>query len=426
MAVRVPLVSCPEHEIAFLASRRCFTPMAPPSRDVDREKDKTDVPLPGPNNTGVTEHITRLALEALVRFQLEEQRKFFLLDNDMYRDFDDGVEVAKGEYFDDQGDEHQAEDQTEDDEDEYWGSDRTGEEWEDRESVFFQGLVVASADNEHSDDVDSTYLGTVENDSGYMADSETRAAAGDTDWDHDEEDPDVSFSAVQIIPFAERYYGVAGHQPKDSNNDWSSSDYYSSDCSEDEDSEFGSQGYSEDGDIRKKGNRTLFTQYRLILPPNLFDCDPPIQFSTQPIFYLNPIDIPQGIYAFVKDIVVDSSLCQLVMARSMMQQVNGYGLKKGELCCMKIYSKNHDTAERTRRSSNHLMTEIKAYQRLAEAARRDKPGFLFLMQLDASLQDESRYYLIMVSPPPHPAFYSCMAHASIATHENRFADCFAK
>ena len=333
--------------------------MAAPFLDVRQAKNGTDFPLPTPNKTGMTGDITRLALQALVGFQLGEQRKVHSLDNNVDSDLDGGVEAAKGEYFDDQGGEDQGEDQTEDqtgdDEDGYRRSDKTGEKEGGRGTDCVQGPFVTSVDNKHFDKVGGTYFD------------------------------------------ARNDYGVA--RPEDPNDDWSSSDYYS-DCSEDQDSESGSQDYYEEGDTQKRSwRRSLFTQYRLVLPPNSLNCDPPAQFPTEPIYYPVALHIPQGIYAFVKDVAVDSSLCQLVMARSMMKRINDYGLKKGGLCCIKIYSKNHNTAERARNSKIHLKTEIKAYQRLAEAARRDKPGFLFLMQLDASLQDDSRYYLIMVNTP---------------------------
>lgn len=437
----VPLISCPESELAFPTSSSRFrisnTPITSPSLDAVQAKDETDahdIPLPAPNDTGMTEDITRRALEAFVRFQLEEQRKACFL-GDEGSDFNDVVETADSEYFDDQGDE----DEAQDDEDEYWGSDRTGECQGDGEPDFVEGPVVedlASAANEYPDEVDGNYLDAAGNCSDYSEEFEagaddrfTGASGDDIDCDDDYEDPELSFPS---IPFAERYYGVAGHQPEDPDDedDWSDSDYSSeSDCSEGEDSESDSQDYCKKGDARQKRSRrsSLFTQYKRILPPNLFGCDPPSQFPIEPIYNTpDSLNIPQGIYALVKDIALDSLLCQVVMARSMMMRINGYGLKKGELCCIKIYSKNHESAERRRKSNNQLKTEIKAYQRLAEAARRDKPGFLFLMQLDASLQDESSYFLIMVSIPFILVHCSCKLLHCLATHENRSAHYFAK
>lgn len=388
MADLVPLVSCPENEIAFPTSpsflRTSGTLTSPPSLNAVQARDETDtqeVPLPANNDTSITEDITRLALEALVLFQLEEERKTRFLGNSEVGEFNDGVEAADTESVD-----KEYEDEAEDDDDEYWGSDRTGQRQADREAEadYVKGPLLEDLEdltNEHPDETEIT------------------------DDDDDYEDPEMPLSVIQHVPFAERYYGVAGHQLEDpdSDDDWSGSDYSSEpDYSEGELSEPGSEDDSKKSNAQSKGSKrfSLFTQYKRIIPPDHFPGGvPPTQFPTEPIYSTpDSFDIPQGIYALVEDITLDSLFCELIMARSMMMRVNGYGLKKGELCCIKIYSKDHETAERTRKSNHYLRNEIKAYQRLAEAARRDKPGFLFLMQLDASLQDESRYFLIMASP----------------------------
>ena len=402
----VPVTFCRQHETTSIS-------ITPPPSLAAVQSDAQDISsLPATNDTSVTEDITRLALEALVHFQLEEERNARLLGNNEDGDFNDA---------DDQGDEEHADD----DEDEFWTSVRNRAMERDGETDYVEGPLVedlALSVNESSEEVDGTYLDT--DDSNYVDELEG-AVDNDTDGNHD--DSEVS-SAIQFPPFAERYYGVAGHMPEDpdEDDDWSGSDYSSEPDYSDEEAD--SQDKKSDRNCNKKVS--LFTQYKRILPPNLFiDCDPPTQFPTESI-YRTPgtFDIPQGIYALVKDIVLDSVYCEVVMARSMMMRVNDYGLKKGSLCCMKIYPKRHDSAERTRKSNNQLKTEVKAYQRLAEAARRDKPGFWFLMQLDASLQDESRYYLIMVSI----LFSSRFVHGfllilkCVAAHENRSARDFAK
>lgn len=366
-----PFTFCRDREIALPVS-------GTPPHSLAGQADAQNVPLPVTNDTGVTKHITRLALE------------------------NDRLEAVVGEYFDDQGDEEHAEH----DEDEYWVSVRNREVEKDGETDYVEGPLhddSALSVNEPYDEVDGTYLDAADNSSDYV--DELEEGAADNDSDHD--DPDVS-SVILHLPFAERYYGVAGHMPEDpdDNDDWSSSDYSSEpDYSDEEDSDSESQDYAK-GDAHKKSKKraSLFLQYRRILPPNLFtDSDPPIQFPMEPIYHTpDTFDIPQGIYALVKDIALDSIFCEVVMARSMMMRVNDHGLKKGSLCCMKIYPKRQDSAGRTRKSNNQLKTEIKAYQRLAGAAREDKPGFLFLMQLDASLQDESRYFLVMASTPFSP------------------------
>ena len=398
----VPLVSCPENEIAFATSpsflRTSGTLTSAPSLNAVQARDETDtqgVPLPANNDTSITEGITRLALEALVLFKLEEERTARSLGNSEAGEFSDGVEAADAENVD-----QEYEDEAEDDDDEYWGSDRIRQREADREaeSDYVEGPLLEDLTNEHPDETENT------------------------DDDDDYEDPEVPLSVIQHVPFAERYYGVAGHQREDpdSDDDWSGSDYSSEpDYSEGELSEPGSEDDSKKSNAQSKGSKrfSLFTQYKRIIPPNHFpDRVPPTQFPTEPIYSTpDSFDIPQGIYALVEDIAVDSLLCEVIMARSMMMRVNGYGLKKGELCCIKIYSKDHETAERTRKSNHYLRNEIKAYQRLAEAARRDKPGFLFLMQLGASLQDESRYFLIMASPFFSFLFSSFFLHCSCFT-----------
>ena len=52
------------------------------------QADVQDVPLPATNDTGITEDVTRLALEALVHFQLEEESNGRLPDNNKDGEFD--------------------------------------------------------------------------------------------------------------------------------------------------------------------------------------------------------------------------------------------------------------------------------------------------------------------------------------------------
>ena len=130
-------------------------------------------------------------------------------------------------------------------------------------------------------------------------------------------------------------------------------------------------------------------QYKRILLPNLYtDCNLPIPFPTESIYHTpDAFDIPQGIYVLVKAIALDSVYCEVVMARSMMMRANDHGLKKGSLCGMKIYPKHQDSAERTRKSRH-----TKGLQQL-----RERTSLFFCLFFDASLQDESRYFLVMVS-----------------------------
>ena len=307
---------------------------APLSTYAVQASDKTDAPFKiAHNDTSLTETTTYLALEALVRFQLGKKRNTRLLADNESGNYNFGLKATDGEY------------------------------------VEGPGAGDPALSNNRSYETDGNYLDPTKNNSDYPG-----VVGNLSGYDYDCKDSEMSFASIS---FPEHYSGCDPH-----NDDFSDSDSYSY--------ESGSQGYLERDDTQQKSSRkcSLFSQYKRILPPNFFSGYPPTQFPTEPIYCTScPFNIPPGIYAFVKKIAVE---CEIVMVRSMMKQVDGYGVKEGQLCCMKIYSKYHESAQRRRRMNDQLKTEVKVYQRLAEAARKDKPGFLFLMQLDASLQDESR------------------------------------
>lgn len=70
----------------------------------------------------------------------------------------------------------------------------------------------------------------------------------------------------------------------------------------------------------------------------------------------------------------------------------GDSAKRPGLFCLKVFRKKALLASRT---YGGIDTEINAYKRLAEVPPVKE--FIFLMKLDAALQDESHLYLAMVS-----------------------------
>jgi len=102
--------------------------------------------------------------------------------------------------------------------------------------------------------------------------------------------------------------------------------------------------------------------------------------------------IPRSCYRVV-DFLHTNNFSEVVVAQSMAEDdKKGSG---GKLCCIKIY-RHGWLLPNPEDSRPELQAETKAYQRLSEAVQSKRPGFQFLMQLQALLHDESRTFFIMV------------------------------
>ncbi|KAF8153154.1 kinase-like domain-containing protein [Crassisporium funariophilum] len=340
----------------------------------------------------LTLEIIRAALENLVSFQREEERKA-LLDCAQQNGDLDATEVNYNTDEEDSGEDNEDQEESGNSE----GSEQ-GDEGQDIMRQENQGSATSEEEEEEGrddqldeeDDERLTEECVVGWTSLYGADIDGSATP---DENRESSDGHISDSQVSNT----HYDDVEGSDGDE--NIGHSNDISELDDERNSEDEFWSDNSPPRPIISNDEPEDLFTQYQRILPVTEFSGPPPPLPDSA--IYVDPgFNMSPGLYEIIKPLTSTSSRksgldCDLVIARSAIGRYRDYGMAKGDVCCIKIYHRTGGTRREREGHMDQWKNEVIAFQRIAEAARRDKFGFLFLMSLDASLRDESRCFLIM-------------------------------